>query len=269
LHLKKGKALTPPNRQAAIFFTSQLRKARLATLADAEAFDEIIHVLEKLGSYLTREAQRDVGCSSNLGQYEDALGELASHSGMADDVPSEFRSILTPFKTLFQSVRVARNDAMHQGAFARHLARHAVQLAIILEDALAGHSNFVVTDFMIRNVVYAELWQPIGFIRQQMLENSFTCLPVLATSDADRGWQVVSDIDLAAFLRQETRSKDRVKLLAHTLQEAKVNLRSAKFVDEKTSLDEALELLKTNSIVLVAGPSERGLLGILTAFDLM
>jgi len=261
--------LAPPNREAAIFFTDQLRLARLAALADAEAFDEIIHVLEKLGSYLTREAQRDVGSPSNLGQYEYVLVELASHSGMADDIPGKFRSILTPFKTLFQSVRVARNDAMHQGAFARHLARHAVQLGIILEDALASHLNHVVSDFMIRNVVYAEPWQPIGFIRQQMLENSFTCLPVLAMSDSDAEWQVVSDVDIAAFLRQETRSKDRVKLLANTLQEAKVNLRSAKFVDEKTTLDEALELLKGNSILLVAGPSKRGLLGILTAFDLM
>ena len=258
--------MTQIKRQTAIFFANQLRTARLAALADAEAFDEIIHVVERLGAYLTREQQLKEGEPSALGWYADVLGELASDSGMADEVPNEFRAILTPFKALYQSVRVARNDALHQGAFARHLTRHAIELAIILEDALTSHMNPIVTDFMVQNFVYAEHWQPIGFIRQKMLENSFTSLPV---SENDGTWRVVTDIEIANYLRQEMRSKHRVKLMAHTLEEASIKLKTAEFVNEETSLDKALELLKTNPILLVKGKDGNGPLGILTAFDLL
>ena len=43
---------------------------------------------------------------------------------------------LTPFSRLYDLVQDARNDALHQGAFARHLTIHAIGLALILEDAL-------------------------------------------------------------------------------------------------------------------------------------
>ena len=71
------------------------------------------------------------------------------------------------------------NDALHQGAFARHLTIHAIDLALILEDALRSFEEPRVSDYMVRNPLFAELWQPIGFIRQQMLANSFSFLPVL------------------------------------------------------------------------------------------
>jgi hypothetical protein len=43
------------DRHSAIFFGGHLRSARLAALADSEAFDEIIHAIERLGSYLAKE----------------------------------------------------------------------------------------------------------------------------------------------------------------------------------------------------------------------
>ena len=69
-----------------------------------------------------------------------------------------------------------RNDALHQGACARHLANHAVQLALVLEDALMP-SEPKVSDFMVRDAICAAHWQPISFVRQQMLANSFSYLP--------------------------------------------------------------------------------------------
>ena len=39
---------------------------------------------------------------------------------------------------LYDLVRNARNDAMHEGAFARNLAVHLVQLSVMLEDALVN-----------------------------------------------------------------------------------------------------------------------------------
>ena len=67
-----------------------------------------------------------------------------------------------------------RNDALHQGAFARHLTKHAIELAIVLEDVLSNDLDPVVTDFMLRNPVCGEPWQPIAFLRQQMLANSYS-----------------------------------------------------------------------------------------------
>ena len=42
-------------RASAIAFADQLRLARHTALGDAEGFDEIIHAVERLGSYLTKE----------------------------------------------------------------------------------------------------------------------------------------------------------------------------------------------------------------------
>jgi hypothetical protein len=165
------------SRAAKIAFADQLRLARHSALGDAEGFDPIIHTVERLGSYLTKEIFGDRGKNGNLADYRDALASLASNSCLAC-VPAH-QQLLTPFDRLYEFVRMARNDAMHQGAFARHLTVHAIELAIILEDALTQFKNPIVSDFMVRNPVCAEAWQPIGFIRQQMLANSYSFLPLL------------------------------------------------------------------------------------------
>ena len=85
---------------------------------------------------------------------------------------------------------------MHQGAFARHLTVHAIELAIVLEDALTQLKNPMVSNFMVRNPVCAEMWQPVGLIRQQMLVNSYSYLPVLR----ENHWYLISDADIAMYL---------------------------------------------------------------------
>jgi hypothetical protein len=86
---------------------------------------------------------------------------------------------------------------------------------------------------MVRNPVYAEPWQPTGFIRQQMLANSYSYLPVLGD---DGEWRIVSDAAIATFLGPERNSETRIKKLASTLREASVSLVPAKFADEGDSL---------------------------------
>lgn len=109
----------------------------MAALAHAEAFDEIIHTVERLGSYIE-------GKQLDLGRYREALKCVAERSSLAEEIPNQFRGLLTPFSELQESVRIARNDALHQGAFAqgafaRHLTKHAIDLAIVLEDALSHY----------------------------------------------------------------------------------------------------------------------------------
>jgi len=79
-------------RVPAIAFANQLRSARLAALGDAEAFDGIIHVVERLGSYLAKEKLGGHGIYGNLGAYTDALRGLARNSEMAFETPGKFKA---------------------------------------------------------------------------------------------------------------------------------------------------------------------------------
>lgn len=63
-------------REPAIAFLNQVRSARLAALADAEAFDGIIHAVERLGSYLSKERSGDQGKPGSLFNYAEELKGL-------------------------------------------------------------------------------------------------------------------------------------------------------------------------------------------------
>jgi hypothetical protein len=224
-------------------------------LKDAEAFDGIIHVVEKLGQFL-------VGKIKNLGQYQEAIEEVAEKSPLATEVPDRFRNVHTPFNLLYNIVKDARNDAMHIGASARHLTQHTIELALILEDALRTFDmSQKVNDYMIRNPVCAELWQPISFIRQQMLTNSFTYLPV----KKDGKWFLVSDFEIAKFLQGGSRKEHLVTSLEKATE---IKLYPAKLWSGQTPASEVLKDFGGMPI-LVGENSESGLEGILTAFDLL
>lgn len=191
---------------AKLWFRDRLRDARAAAFQDAEAFDEIIVVIERLGAML-------VGPKNGLGEYQPAITKLASDSPMAK-VPDEWKGLHLPFTSLFNAVRIRRNEAFHTGAVARHLTHQAVILALILEESLMHGFNHV-CDFMVTNPVCAELWQPLSFIRQNMLVNSFSYLPV---KDEAGHWKIVSDCVLADYFRR-TPSEQRSRL-SETLLEA-------------------------------------------------
>jgi hypothetical protein len=273
-----------PDKKSASFFANELRSARLATLADAEAFDKIIHVVERLGYYLTKEEKSDQGYYGNLQKYTDAITEFANRSCLSN--PSiAHQAYLTPFSRLYKLVKEARNDALHQGAFARHLTKHLIELAIILEDALRTIPGLVVSDFMVRNPECAELWKPLSFIRQQMLANSYSYLPVVRSSDDEpipsEEWKIVSDVSIAQFLGPQRSGEDRIKRLSKTLQEAIDEVPeicvSALVIPDNAQISEALDNLKKQGVMLVKHKDRHKdrhkdsheLVGILTAFDLL
>ena len=123
---------------------------------------------------------------------------------------------------MYDLVSESRNDALHQGAYARHLTSHCVELSLILEDALIMTIDAAtVADFMIKDIVYAELWHPLAYIRQIMLANSFSCLPFRFSknkSKDDEQFYLISDQDLARVL-QVSRS-ERNNRLGMTLEKA-------------------------------------------------
>jgi hypothetical protein len=193
--------------EIAVYFLNQLREARARTLQDAEAFPEIIYAIERLGFHLTG------GADFNLEGYETTLGRLAATSALAKKIPELHREWHLPFNILYKIVKTGRNDALHQGAFARHLTEHATQLAIVLEDALMA-SLTKVSDYMVRDVIAASSWQPVSFVRQQMLANSFTCLPILWKSNDKENWHLISDFQIAHYLRSAS-YEERNNRLVH------------------------------------------------------
>ncbi len=251
--------LTP---ESAIYFRDQLREARADAFRNVENYQELLFCIEKLGITLTKEI-------SALGKYKKRISALANRSPLACDIPAKWSQWHAPFRELYETVREARNDALHQGAFARHLTKHASELSLVLEDALMKDCDKV-RDFMVRNPVCTHLWQPVSFIRQVMLLNSFSYLPVWSRSGSEEKWHLVPDHSVALYLRG---ANDRKPRLATSLQDAvksdgiKLLLASTRSPEDRVTslLDEGMQ-----EPVLIPDPKDsKVLLGILTAFDLL
>ena len=187
---------------ARLHLRDQLRSARAMVLKDAEAFDAVVHVVERIGRLL-----RPKG--TGMGQFKDAVCAVAAGSSLAEDVPNAFPEVHSRFDTLYELVREARNSAIHEGALARNLTARTIELALILEDALMPEPA-TASDFMVRGPVTAEPWQPLSFIRQTLLANSFSYLPVRF---GDEPWCLISDHALANYLAGDRRARMREALI--------------------------------------------------------
>jgi hypothetical protein len=244
-------------------FADEFRDAREAAQRDAEGFDQIIYAIERLGSFL-------LGRIESLDAYRDLICEEAGKSPLGEKDQTGFSEFHVPFEELYELVKVARNDAMHQGAFARRLTEHSIQLSLVLEDALRrGYEMNTVRNYMVRNPICGELWQPISFLRQTLLVNAFSYLPVMK----DGKWHFVADLDIAAYLGLAVSKTDRKKRLATMLCEAtSIKLRQAKCCLADTSLSQALRDLDEDPRPLLVertaeSPSE--IIGILAPSDLL
>jgi hypothetical protein len=100
------------NPGQALHLRDQFRDARLVALEDAEAFHDILFTLERLG-YLLQGEER------SLREYKEKIELEAKNSALAVEIPLDYREWHTPFSELYELVRIGRNDALHQGAFAR------------------------------------------------------------------------------------------------------------------------------------------------------
>lgn len=251
----------------AIFFVNQLRNARANALRDAEAYHDIVIVFEQLGSFLTG---GKVKGTPGMDAYAPTIQALADASVLARFIPDQYPALHSAFSDLYDSVRLGRNEAVHQGAYARHLTNHAVQLALILEDALmAGLTR--VTDYMVRDPICAASWQPISFVRQQMLLNSFSFLPVQLEVEGITGWHLIADSAVATYLRGAESNGERRKRMAQTVEHGivagQLNVEKATLIDVTADIAHALQAYSGQPLLVVDG--NQRLVGILTSFDLL
>ena len=147
------------NEEQKEFYRDQLRSARDAALADAEGFMAVIHTLELMGQQLT----------CNIGDLEKYKKKLNCMAGLSSLAHKGDPTCHIRFSTLYGELQRARNDAVHQGAYARILTDHAVDITIILEDALMSEFSKV-SQFMVRDVVEAKPWQPVSYARPTNVE---------------------------------------------------------------------------------------------------
>lgn len=246
--------------EAGSFFITELRNARAAALQDAEQFDQLLFAFERLGSYL-------LGQQKSLGHYATCMNRLAQ-SAPGYTVHANLRDFHTPFSTLYQIVRAGRNGAMHEGAYARHLVSHAIQLAIVLEDALKS-TMIAVTDFMVRAPITAAPWHPLSFVRQVMLMNSFSFIPIRGVGIRPREWQLISDLELARFLNfgGDNLVKERLSLAVMDAAQQGLELTQAVVLEPEADRASALKRLDGNAGVIVSVSGD--ILGIITPFDLL
>lgn len=234
---------------AALTFADQLRSAREAAIKDAEAFLEVIHAVERLGGY---RAKKSVGMRC----YQKPLEALFKWP--EDDPASE------SFRRLYSTVTEERNDALHQGAFARHLTLHTIELALRLEEVLRNTLHPIVENYMVRNPICAEPWQPIRMIRQQMLANSFSFLPVKGDDDQ---WGLLSDTKLALYLRQDPNL--RKKRMEESLRDSGIKPDKATIISEKDELAKAVDDVVHGPVLVHRENDKSIIVGILTAFDML
>jgi hypothetical protein len=158
---------------------------------------------------------------------------------------------------------------LHQGAFARHLTLHAVELSLILEDALMNNKNNV-GHYMVRNPIVAQMWQPLSFIRQMMLANSFSYLPVPIKDEKRTEWRLIRDLDIARYLRTgpDERNNRLAKALEEVVRLGDITLCRPKICRRNDRIEKVLSDPDAHPTLIVS-EQDGELLGILTPFDLL
>jgi hypothetical protein len=245
-----------------LHYRDRFRAARYGALADAEGFGDICFALEALGLRLR-------GKEEALGPYAEQIRPLAQASVALSYLAERHPELFTRFNALYETVRLARNDAMHSGVYARHATNAAIELCIGLEEALMVEQQILretVADFMVKAPVTVKPWQPVGHARQLMLMHSFSFLPVFIDT-----WKLVPELSMARYLH---RNPDRRTLLATRIDEAANNglhLLEAVVVAPDTKV---ADLLKENEgaglpMLWLVSDGENDLTGVLSPFELM
>lgn len=229
---------------------TMLRDARALAYRDSESFAEAVAVLEHVGQLLGGEIR------SGLAEYEGLILGLA---GQAPETNTR------ELRELFRTIKDARNDSVHTGAFIRHHTLRLVELLLILEESISMNGR-VASDLMVRNPLTAELWHNIATVRRDMLTNSFSALPI----KVDDEWKLISDRSLVDFLRGASNAEKKRRLgasVASVVRDGILAIENARTVAADTPIDEVKEIL--NNLPVLVLDSAQNLVGILSSFDLL
>ena len=241
-----------------------LREARETAQKDSENFSALIHAFERIG------AMEKGKLGKGLGTYESELLAIAGNSPLCKDQSPHYHSSAA---NLFTLIKRQRNAAMHQGFVARNLVRHSVEFALILEHAIKNMKNVItVADLMIRDVCYADIDHPMSYIRQRMLVNAFSFMPVIMTDGAVK---MLSDIALAKWLRQMSWDQQQLALVRTLRDEITgspppLDLCDPVLLPSQTPIGQVVAKFVNSMPILLHEPNDKTkIVGLISAFDLL
>jgi CBS domain-containing protein len=125
-----------------------------------------------------------------------------------------------------------------------------------------------VGEFMVREPICSSYWQPLSFVRQQMLKNSFTYLPLLSNKEGQQGWLLVSDYHVAHYLRLGNRKTRLATTLDAAISDGLV-VEPADTCVADTSVEEALKKSEGKPLIVIDDEYPERLVGIVTPFDFL
>jgi hypothetical protein len=217
-------------RNERLYYRDRLRAARYAALADAEGFGEICFAVEALGLHM-------LGKEADMHKYQECIRFLSADSLVFSGLSIQFPCYFKRFDALYETVRLARNDAMHTGVYARHATTAAIELCIGLEEALMNDTfRKTVEDFMVKAPVSVESWQPVAHARQLMLMHSFSFLPVRI----EEKWKLVSEVSMAKYLSGATNANEKKQMLATTIHAASTSAQKLELIDAQVTKPSAI-----------------------------
>ena len=156
------------------------------------------------------------------------------------------------------------NARLHRGADRGRPAVPAPVYAKHLKPSSA------VSDFMVPHPVCAELWQPLGSLRETMFANAFCYLPVNTSPGEPDGWALVSELALESYLRLvlPAQRPDRLREPLAEAIESGLELSPAILCEPGDALAAVIEGWD-GCPVLVLDEGQVALVGILTSYDLL
>ncbi|WP_144011995.1 CBS domain-containing protein [Deinococcus sp. LM3] len=233
--------------EEASYFLRVLRDARYAALADAENFRSVCFALEELGMRLRGENLR------SLRKYKTILQDI---------VPTKLKN---EYSEIFDLVVSARNEAAHRGIFARNLASKSIRLSIIVEAGLQSMTTKV-KHIMSQNVIFAEKFYSLAKVREIMLENSFSYVPI----SLEDKYYLIPDF-LIAQLWHDKKSTDKLKYNTKIddILDKKDLLKPIELLSNAKKSAALNPLLQAPALVFNGTHAERVVVGILSPFDLL
>ena len=247
-------------------FRRQLKKARAAVQARAEAYTDILETVEKLGKYLQVCAGK--APAPGLSGIKETLREDLFKCPGTEENCAKWQEV----DGLCERLAQTRNVSVHEGAMSRTAGQHATTLALALEERLMvlDSKRREVGAWMVRDPHIAQLWYTVSEIRNTLATHGYTALPM---KDQEGGWRLILDMDVAEYVWCNGKEAPH-----RTLKEA---LRGwpgglppkAETLDATKHVEDALatNALKQGRLLLVTEQraGEKRVVGVLTAHDLL
>jgi len=239
-----------------------MREARYATLADTENVHAPIHALEHVARMEFDGLNEEDTAPSNSFSYNlTRLGRILSNRHYL------YQQEYKRYQKVARAVSQARNNYVHTGAMARNLVRLLLDLLILIEDACLRGMPETVETYMVPHVIRAEVWQPLRIARLNMLNHSFTSLPI----QKENRWYFVNDTDIARILTGISIDERRIRLEKRMdCQWDDLEPTSANQTTPNTEISEIVDMLKEGPMLVFENMGDKhNLSGIITAFDLL